>query len=317
MKHRQLGSTGMQISELTLGTVELGVDYGFRGSTHARKPDLSEAGHVIHRAMELGINFIDTARAYGISEEIIGAALAEVRQRPYVATKVLIPLDQISQLTAGDLQELITESVEASLKALRIETIDLLQVHHTTSEVLRNDDILKGLEKLRQDGKVRFLGVSLNGEAMALEALTNPLFRTIQVPFNLLDQKMAERVFPAAEKEGVGILVRSVFLRGVLTPQLEEIPSRLAPLKEKAYGVLAALGAPKASLAQVALRFCLSFPQISSVIVGVRSAAELEANVSAAEEGLMPNKVVQKLQAFSTNDETLVSPDYWQDLILG
>jgi 1-deoxyxylulose-5-phosphate synthase len=317
MKYRRLGNTGIEVSELALGTVELGVDYGFRGSKHSRKPDVGEAIHLIRQAVALGVNFIDTARVYGSSEEVIGIALAGMPRRPNIASKVLIPPDEVPTLSAFDLQKLIQDSVAASLKALRVETIDLLQIHQTTSEILHNDAVLDCLGQLKQEGRVRFLGASVDREDVALEVLENPLFQTLQIPFNILDQRMAKRLFHNAAKRGTAILVRSAFLRGVLTTQLDEIPDKLAPLKNQVHAMLSALEKRTQDLACIALRFCLSNPAVSSVIVGMQSLAELRDNLSAASEGPFTDQTMQTLRMFSMEDEELVSPAHWQGLILG
>ncbi len=293
------------------------MDYGFRGSEHSLKPDVGSAVRLLHRVVDLGVNLIDTARSYGSSEEVIGMALAEMPRRPYIASKVLVKPGEVSNLSGRDIQNIIQNSVEASLKTLRIETLDILQIHQTTFEILRNDSILKSLEQVKQEGKVRFLGASVTNEEVALEVLANPLFQTLQVAFNVLDQKMGERVFPEAAKQGVGVLVRSAFLRGVLTPQLEEIPAKLAPLKERVHAVLSALEMKTTDLARIALRFCLSNSLASSVIIGVRSTAELEENLTAAGEGPFTDQTLQTLRAFSIVNEELVNPTRWRDFILG
>jgi len=317
MKYRRLGTTGIEVSELTLGTVELGMDYGFRGSEHSRRPDVADSIRLIHRAVDLGVNLIDTARVYGSSEEVIGRALAEIPQRPYIASKILIKPADVPKLSGSDLESFIQNSVDTSLRTLRIETVDLLQIHQTSFEILKNENILKSLERAKQEGKVRLLGASVTDEEVALEVLANPLFQTLQVAFNVLDQRMGERVFPQALRQGVGILVRSAFLRGVLTPQLERIPEKLTPLKERVYGLLSALEMKTSDLARMALRFCLSNSSASSVIIGVRSTAELEENLAAAREGPIANETLRTLRAFSIENEKLVSPTHWQDLILG
>jgi aryl-alcohol dehydrogenase-like predicted oxidoreductase len=210
------------------------------------------------------------------------------------------------------LRRAILGSIEASLKALRVETIDLMLIHNTTLECLQREDVLLALEDARQQGKVRFLGASAYGEAMLLEVMQRDAFQVLQLPFNLLDQGLADRVFPHAVRENIGIVVRSVFLKGALTSQISNVlPRKLAPLRERALEALKLLGEEQSNLAQVALRFCLSFTGISTLLMGVRSIAELESNLTTLDLGPFPPEIVQKLREFSMDDVDLVRPTRW------
>jgi aryl-alcohol dehydrogenase-like predicted oxidoreductase len=324
MKYKPLGDTGLEVSEISLGTVELGLDYGFPGTAHFQKPTTQEAVRLLHRAVDSGINLIDTARIYGDAEEIIGIALQEMTHRPYVASKVVIPADPgyagpfpappRRNMGFKQLRHEIMGSIETSLNALHVDTIDLMLIHNTTVEALKCEDILSCFEEARQQGKIRFIGASTYGEVAPLEVLKNRIFQALQVPFNLLDQKMVNQVFPQAAQQKVGILVRSAFLKGVLTDQVNNTPKRLAPLRKAALGVLKVLGEEVSNLAEVALRFCLSFTKVSSVIVGVRSIPELESNLAALNQSPFPPDTLRRLRDFSIDDEKLVTPTHW-DLI--
>jgi aryl-alcohol dehydrogenase-like predicted oxidoreductase len=156
--------------------------------------------------------------------------------------------------------------------------------------------------------------VSVYSVAEALASTATPWSTCVQVPFNMLDQQMADLVFPRAAAAGRGVLVRSAFLRGVLTERIDEIPERLSALGAAARTALGVLGATKAELASYALRFVLSFNEVSSVIVGVRSVAELDANIEAAACGPWPMEAMARRAEFAVNDP-IVSPTTWQGLI--
>src|SRR6267143_2447162 len=129
MRFRFLGNTGLQVSEVSVGTAEIGLDYGFKGSAHYSRPESSESIRLIRRALDLGINLIDTARAYGNSEEIIGMALKGAQPSPYIVSKVFLsPEAEYTDFTA--LRHEIFTSIETSLKALRRDSIDLLLIHN-------------------------------------------------------------------------------------------------------------------------------------------------------------------------------------------
>jgi 1-deoxyxylulose-5-phosphate synthase len=304
---RQLGNTGIRVSALMLGTVELGMPYGFRGGMRYDPPDQASAIRLIHRALDLGINMLDTAPAYGNSEAIIGRALCGMRQRPLIATKVSIPE------TNGE--PCLRQSIENSLRQLGCETLDLLQIHNATVEVLGREEVLRQIEDATASGKVRFAGASVYHVDEAQATLAHPSLRTLQVAFNLLDQGMSKQIFPQARAAGVGILARSVFLRGVLTDDPSDVPGKLEPLRHSAAKALAAAGDSVGGCAELALRFCLSVPDISSVLIGVRSIAELDANVEAAGRGPLDRETVKCLGACGIDDEALLSPLNWSGLI--
>ena len=314
MRYRPLGDTGLKVSEISLGTAEIGLDYGFRGNAQYGKPDAKESIRLLHTALDHGINLIDTARVYGNSEEIIGQAFEGMSFPPYISSKVLLS-KEAPQKTDSALREEIFGSIEASLRALRLEALDLLLIHNTSLEHLQSPGILACLEEAKQQGKVRFVGASCYGVEVPLAVLEQPLFRVLQAPFNLLDQKMNREGFPSAAAHNVGVVVRSAYLRGVLTQQVHSIPERLAPLRPRALQALNLLGHEVSSLAEAALRFSLSLSAVSSVLIGVKTVAELEANLADASQGVLPDEFMPQLQALSFGDDPIVDPRNWQDLI--
>src|SRR5262245_44382086 len=140
MRYRPLGDTGLQVSEISLGTAEIGLDYGFKGSAHYVKPDVNKSIRLLHRAIDQGINLIDTARAYGNSEEVIGQAIRGMSSPPYVSSKVLLSKD-VAQKDSSALREEILDSIDASLRALQLNTLDLLLIHNTEMHFLRRHEI--------------------------------------------------------------------------------------------------------------------------------------------------------------------------------
>jgi aryl-alcohol dehydrogenase-like predicted oxidoreductase len=257
---------------------------------------------------------IDTARVYGNGEEIIGQALEGMTSPPYIASKVFLTKDAVEKPVSA-LHDEIFSSIEASLRALRLEALDLLLIHNTALKHLERGEILACLEEAQQQGKVRFLGASCYGEETPMAVLKESSFRVLQVPFNLLDQTMNHQVFPEAVAQKVGILVRSAYLRGVLTNQVHSIPERLAPLRSRAFQGLGVLEREVKSLPEAALRFCLSLSAVSSVVIGVKSVAELEANLADASQGILPEELMPALQALSFEGDPIVDPRNWQDLI--
>lgn len=306
MQYRPLGNTGLQVSAITLGTVELGLDYGFKGSAHYARPSRSGGVKLVRHSIDRGINFIDTARAYGEAESVVGEAVSESPVKPMIATKVAI--------TADTKPEDVFASVETSLRELRLERVEVLQIHSATAAALANRPALDALLAVRERGLAVHVATSIYTAEEALASLSTDWAQSVQVPFNMIDQQMADRVFPASIAAARGILVRSAFLRGVLTPAVDEIPAKLAPLRAAAHRALGVLGASKQELASWALRFVLSFDAVSSVIAGVRTIEEVDANIDAAQLGPWPMDLFARRPEFAVNDP-IVSPANWQDLI--
>jgi aryl-alcohol dehydrogenase-like predicted oxidoreductase len=314
MRFRDLGDTGLIVSEITLGTVEIGLEYGFKGSAHYQKPNRSEALRLIRTALDSGINFIDTARAYGESESIIGQALQDISTKPILCSKVDLPNEAVTP-NFQSLRHHVFQSLEESLRQLQLEAIDLLLIHNTTLNCLRNTDALACMEEARTQGKVRFIGASCYEEDASLAALESDSVRALQVPFNLLDGRMSRNVFPTASKRSAGVLVRSAYLRGVLTPVMNTLPEKLARLSERAREALTILGDEVRTVSEAALRYCLSFSEVSSVVIGVKTVEELRSNLTEAERGSLPREILEQLKFLGSKNDPLADTRNWQDLI--
>ena len=154
MNYRRLGRTNLQVSEISLGTVELGMDYGIPAQGAHRRPSEADAARLLNRALDLGVNLIDTAQAYGESEAIIGQALKSRRNEYNLATK-------ISSLswdgyTGKELREQVEASIAESLRALQTDSIDLLYIHNATPELIQRGEIVEIMQRAQQAGYTRF-----------------------------------------------------------------------------------------------------------------------------------------------------------------
>jgi aryl-alcohol dehydrogenase-like predicted oxidoreductase len=210
MEYRTLGKTGFKISEVSLGTWQLGGKWGeeFNQET-ARK--------ILEKAVEMGINFIDTADVYndGQSEIAIGRFLKKVKNRVYVATKCGRRLDP--HTAEGYNEKNITGFVEDSLKRLDVEAIDLIQLHCPPTEVYHRQEAFESLAKLKTAGKILNYGVSVEKIEEALKAIEQPGVATVQIIYNIFRQRPAEEFFKQAYSGNVGIIVRVPLASGLLT----------------------------------------------------------------------------------------------------
>lgn len=298
MKYRRLGITGLEVSEIGFGA------WGISGNvndTIAYGPtDDAESKLSLKRAFELGITFYDTADFYGFghSEDLIGQVLKEVRSQVIIATKVGL-------LDAKGTQDFsprhIKQSVEASLKRLRTDYIDLYQLHNPSLDILdQNDAILSVLQSLQTAGKVRAFGISVRSPDDGLLAVTKFGFRCIQVNFNLVDQRALENgLFTLCEKQSVGVIIRTPLCFGFLTGQYLgdnrfdrfDHRSRWSPEQIRRWAEAPELFSvalakhKKQTRAQIALRFCLSYQGVSTVIPGMMNREQVEDNVVASQLG--------------------------------
>ncbi len=296
-----LGKTGFEVSEIGYGA------WGIGGKQWLGSGD-DESQKALRRAIELGVNFIDTALAYGDghSERLVGKAVRETQHRIYVATKVppknlLWPARPGIGIKEVFPYQYILRSTEESLRNLKVDSIDLLQLHVWNPEWLDTEDWRRAFEELRTSGKVRAVGVSINDHQpdSALELVRTGLVDSVQVIYNIFDQSPEKNLFPLAQKMNVGVLARVPFDEGSLTGNITEQTvfdpkdfrafyfkgDRKKQVVEHVRALREDLGERKESLAEIALRFTISQPAVSSVIPGMRSVRNAESNAGVSNKG--------------------------------
>jgi aryl-alcohol dehydrogenase-like predicted oxidoreductase len=210
MNFRQLGKTGFNISEISLGTWQVGGKWG---------DDFSHdnASKILNNAVDSGINFIDTADVYGDgeSEKAVGNFVRSGSERIYVATKCG---RQLNPHTNEAYQpNVLRKFVEASLKNMKLDALDLIQLHCPPTEVYYRPEIFELFDKLKEEGKILNLGVSVQKVEEALKAMEFPNVTTVQIIFNMFRQRPAELFFKEAKRKNVGIIVRVPLASGLLT----------------------------------------------------------------------------------------------------
>lgn len=309
MKYRTLGDTGLQVSEIGFGAWGIG---GVANGAIAYGPtDDRESKLALRRAYDLGVNFYDTSSLYGYghSERLIGEVLKDVRDKVVIATKVGF-LD--SDGTQDFSPKHIRQSLEASLKRLQTDYVDLYQLHSPPIDTLEQDSsILSALRSLEKEGSVRAIGISVRSPDDGLVAINGFGLNCIQVNFNLVDQRaLGNGLFDLCRKRGVGVVVRTPLCFGLLTGRYSP-ESRFGPGDHRSSWSCAQMArwASAGSLfasaltengeqtpAQIALRFCLSYPTVSTVIPGMLTKKEVEENVLASELGEFSGDELRKFE---------------------
>src|SRR4051812_672642 len=303
MELRPLGRTGVQVSKLCLGTMMFG-DWG--------NTDHDDSIRIIHRALDAGINFVDTADVYsaGESEEIVGKALKGRRDNVVLATKVSVPMDDDPN-HRGNSRRWITEEVESSLRRLGTDWIDLYQIHRPDPNT-DIDETLGALTDLVQQGKVRYVGSSSFNAGQIVEAQWTALdrrlerFRTEQPPYSLLVRGIELDVLPTAQRHGMGTLTYSPLAGGWLSGTWTADSSPTSPARQRLAArfdmtltenqrkleaveqlakVAADAGMP---LIELAIAFVVNHPAVTSAIIGPRTAEQLDTQPPAADAVLAP-----------------------------
>jgi len=299
MRYRELGRTGWKVSEISFGAWAIGSMWG--------KVDDNESLAALHRALDLGVNFIDTADVYGMghSERLIARLKKERRETIYVATKAGRRLSPHN--ADGYNRQNLKHFIEDSLRNLETDCLDLVQLHCPPIEVYYRPEVFGALDDLTKEGKIRYYGVSVERVEEALKAIEFPGVQSIQIIFNMFRTRPAELFFPEAQRRRVGILARvplaSGLLAGKMTAQtaFESDDHRnfnrhgeLFDVGETFSGVdfeaglaaveeLRELVPPGATLAQLALRWILMFAAVTCAIPGAKRPSQAEDNARAAD----------------------------------
>ena len=319
MEYRTFGTTDVRVSEVGYGAWGIGGKQ-WRGGNNR------ESLKALRRSFELGVNFIDTALAYGDghSERLVGDVLHDTPHRVYVASKVpprnrrwpASPLISIGEVFPYNY---IIDCTEQSLRNLGVECLDLQQLHVWTPSFLDHDEWKRAFEDLKKSGKVRYTGISLgeHDPDSGLGVVQSGLIDAVQVIYNIFDPTPETNLFPLCREKNVAVLARCPFDEGALTGSVREDTvfdpeefrafyfrgGRKRDVVEHVTALQRDLAGVEGTLAEVALRFCLSDAAVTSVIPGMRNVLNVERNCVAPGKGPLPREVLAILNrhAWSKN----------------
>jgi len=310
MQYRRFGKTGWKVSEIGYGM------WGLAGWTGS---DANEVDDALRKAVDMGCNFFDTAWAYGDgrSEKILGQLIKDYRDKKlYAATKIPPKNRKWPSKPEYALKEVfpndyIIEYTEKSLKNLDIESIDLLQFHVWEDSWANNDEWKSAITKLTKEGKVKHWGISVNRwePNNSLQSLKTNLFSSVQVIYNIFDQSPEDELFPLCKDLDIGIIARVPFDEGTLTGMLTYetvfpkddwrstyfVPQNLRSSVDHA-NALKPLIPDGMTMAQMALRFILSNPDVGTIIPGMRKIKNVEANIGTSDGRGLSKELLKELR---------------------
>ena len=311
MEYRELGRTGWKVSAISFGSWAIGGTWG--------TVDDRDSLAALHRAVDLGVNFFDTADVYGDgrSERLLAQLKRERREDIHIATKAGRRLDP--HIASGYNRQNLTAFVERSLKNLATDALDLVQLHCPPTEVYYRPEVFGILDDLVKQGKIRYYGVSVEKVEEALKAIEYPGVQTVQIIFNIFRQRPAELLFPEAKRRKVGILARVPLASGLLTGKLTRESAFSADdhrqfnrhgeafdRGETFAGVdyetglqaveeLRLLLPPGATMAQLALRWILMNDAVTCAIPGAKRPSQAEDNIRAADLPPLSGATMKKI----------------------
>jgi aryl-alcohol dehydrogenase-like predicted oxidoreductase len=308
MHQRQLGRTGLEVSEIGFGA------WGIGGTMWLGADD-DESLRALHRAIDLGITLIDTALGYGRghSEELVGRAVRGRGERIVVATKIPPKNGRWPAPDGVDPDDAfpashVRECTERSLRNLGLDAIDLQQFHVWSDEWVGRGSWLEAIEALKAEGKIGAFGVSINDHQPenGLRLVASGVVDSVQVIYNVFDQSPEDALLGACEEHGVGVLARVPFDEGALTGTIgpeTEFPDgdfreryfrgdRRQQVADRVQAILEDVGIDRGELPEVALRYVLSHPAVSAAIPGMRTVRNVERNVAVGDgRGLPPERL--------------------------
>jgi len=297
MKRRKLGRTGLEVSELSLGGLFVSSVGG----------DFAQGRQATLRALELGVNYIDTAPTYADSEEVLGKFLEGVPAPLVLSTK----LGGRPKPFEPQSKDHLRRSLEESLRLLRRDRVDILMVHEPerpgqyewwTRMTPYEGPVLEVLAEFKREGLIRFTGIGGTTVYHLADLVRSGIFDVVLAAFNysLLWREAGEGVIPVAQAQGMGIVVGSPLQQGALARRCDEEVRRgarwLSPQRQaQLLDLYTLLDEWDMGLPEMGLRFVLSNPAVSCTLMGARSVAEVEANVAAVERGPLPQELLAKL----------------------
>ncbi|MCD4780257.1 MAG: aldo/keto reductase [Candidatus Omnitrophica bacterium] len=311
MLYHNLHRNDITVSRLGLGTVQFGLDYGF---TKAKNQD--EVDSILDTCRDRGLTLLDTARAYGDSEEKIGRYLLHIKSNPFViATKFDLITEDINA-REDRLHFFLHRSIEKSLGALQVlDALDLVLLHQAKDFIVQNPLFWRILESLKKKNLIKSFGLSLYDVEQALSLVSDhaDLIDFVQIPFSVFDQRFKE-IFQIFERNQIDVINRSVFLKGLIVCDPDDLPLELIDCRKFKQAFTDLATALNMSVAELALGYVLQEDNLSASLVGVNSVDELLSNIKVFSliDSIKQNSI--NFERFALEESFLIDPRQWSQL---
>jgi len=290
-------------NKLVLGTVQFGLNYGINNTIG--KPNKETVAAILDLAYKNNIHLLDTAEAYGDSQEVIGNYHNASPNKFQVITKY--------SAAQKSLPENITNRVKADIRTLKVNSLYCYMFHSFADYKKHFNDFKKELLALKKEGIIERIGVSIYTNGELEELLTHEDIDVVQLPFNLLDNvNQRGNIIAKAKQKGIEIHTRSAFLQGLFFKNTNELPVNLLPLKENLEEINAISNECKFSINDLALSYVLYQNQIDRVLIGVETVEQMQKNILSSEKKLSP-EVAKKIDSISVNNVNLLNPSTWSN----
>jgi aryl-alcohol dehydrogenase-like predicted oxidoreductase len=314
MIQRPLGKTGINVSEIAFGGVEIGMPYGIGVNSKEDMLPLNDAIRLLQEAVDSGINFFDTARMYGESERIMGEAFHERRHEIVIATKCRHFLDKDGNIPpACELVTIIKSSLHESLNTLKSDYVDVFMLHQANTAILNHEEITLTFENLKKEGKIRAAGASTYTYEETELAIDKGCWDVIQLPFNLMDQRQ-KCLFPKAYEKGVGMVIRSVLLKGLLSNRGKNLHPALAGVEKHIVGYDSLLANESYPLSTLAIKFVLSFPEVAAALVGIDGFKYLHQSIEAANGQYLEGRHLEAAERLAYPNPSFIDLPCWSKM---
>lgn len=286
---KQFDKNGYKISEMTLGTVQLGMNYGINNKNG--KPSAETAAKILETAESCGITTFDTAAAYGDSENVLGEYFFKRNSKPTIVTK--LHFDDISK---NELFDVLVKKAELSAKRLRVEKLPFLMLHNESYIKKYGASIINALKKLKSEGFVENIGASFSDKRELSSLCDAETFDCIQIPLNIFDNKeISDGSIEKLSEQGVSVFVRSVYLQGLFFMNANELPGKLLPAREPIEKLRRLSEEFGMTVGELALSFIRSAEGVSSIVLGCETAEQTRQNAEMFKKDKLSEEMKSKI----------------------
>lgn len=302
---------GLNISKLSLGTAQLGFDYGI--ANVGGKPNIDKSFEILETAINAGINCFDTASSYGDSEEIIGSFVDNKigKALPIIVTKLKVDFE--CSANSDEIYQQVKKNVEESMRRLQINKIPILLLHSVSNMTDNDGLVVQSLIRLKDEGLVEKIGVSVYSPIEVTKAINGGVFDAIQIPINIFDHRLTESgLLTDLEQHGFIVFARSIFLQGLFFLDPETLPENLKLAREPIISLRKLAQKYEIDIAEMAVPFVRDLPEISSLVIGAETSTQVLSNCNLIECPKLPDELKDEiLYVFSNMPKKLINPSLW------